>query len=1016
MLNNKYEYTKTIRFNLEGEKLDYLKPKVSSNSKEKILAEFYNNLQLVIENFKKVFFYKIDSEDIEIRKKVEIKKSWLRRYLREAFYKLPEKDRDKNKKYSASLFQLELLSWLADFEKIYKEISNFRSQEKHEKKSEADFRLLIQSLISNDYAGFLRELTLSGILNDKESDQGITDFRKSVSAFLISLEELFYFYASDLNQGLEVARASFNIATINKISKNFDGDIQSKIQEQNALPSLNDDQKRILKESGFLLDESLSLEDLYSNLKQYKSEQKRSFIEAVQKKQSIDNFPMFNNKKDILDKYINEQDAKKRGTYFQNKWGFDRYVNYCNEIFKPIAKKFGQHKAEIRALEQEKIEARLLKYWAIILEQGEQKKLLLLPKEYAKKAEEILKNIQEDPQSEYVLCTFNSLTLRALNKLIRRNLGKEQQQLQNDSIRLYQEVLRENGIYSKLINIDFNDFSDDIKRITNEKYQTEDDFRIDLEKNAYVCERKKVSTEFLTQLKNEYGALELNITSYDSERQLSGDIKEHTKIWRDFWGDENQSGSFPTRINPEVRLFYRPTRKQKEPEKQKNRFSKEHFGIAFTISQNAAQKELKTTFVNIKKIKDKIQKFNEEVIKNFTQKNQNNLWYFGIDRGNTELATLGVVKWTEEKYKAMLLDGNIKNLPKPDFANIEVLKIKDLNEEKASVYTKNPRKIINNPSYFMEDEGEIEKYFIKEEVAFIDLTTAKLIKNKIILNGDTKTYLNLKKANGKRKLFEVFDKIDSEAKVEFCDEYHSAWNAVDKNGNITIIFRESFLVKFKEGEENDFQILCYLSSKPDQFIFKEELQNDLQNYLEELRNDSKQQSVSIDEINHLRDAITANMVGIIAFLFDQYPAIINLENLHSDIDIQRHFSKNNENIARRLEWSLYKKFQKKGLVPPNLKQTIILKDKELKDKLNQFGIIHFVPTEDTSSTCPYCLSKISGEKRKDDKFSDHAFICNKCDFTTKNPKEPFTPIKNSDEVAAYNIAKSEERMREEKAV
>jgi len=44
-------------------------------------------------------------------------------------------------------------------------------------------------------------------------------------------------------------------------------------------------------------------------------------------------------------------------------------------------------------------------------------------------------------------------------------------------------------------------------------------------------------------------------------------------------------------------------------------------------------------------------------------------------------------------------------------------------------------------------------------------------------------------------------------------------------------------------------------------------------------------------------------------------------------------------------------------------------------------------------------------KRETDKFKYHTFICDKCDFNTQNPKSPFDFIKNSDEVAAYNIAK-----------
>jgi hypothetical protein len=39
------------------------------------------------------------------------------------------------------------------------------------------------------------------------------------------------------------------------------------------------------------------------------------------------------------------------------------------------------------------------------------------------------------------------------------------------------------------------------------------------------------------------------------------------------------------------------------------------------------------------------------------------------------------------------------------------------------------------------------------------------------------------------------------------------------------------------------------------------------------------------------------------------------------------------------------------------------------------------------------------------KFTEHALLCEKCGFSTKKPKEPLEKIKNSDDVASYNIAK-----------
>ncbi|HID91925.1 TPA: hypothetical protein EYP45_02285 [Candidatus Peregrinibacteria bacterium] len=52
----------------------------------------------------------------------------------------------------------------------------------------------------------------------------------------------------------------------------------------------------------------------------------------------------------------------------------------------------------------------------------------------------------------------------------------------------------------------------------------------------------------------------------------------------------------------------------------------------------------------------------------------------------------------------------------------------------------------------------------------------------------------------------------------------------------------------------------------------------MQKYLNSLRKDGLMKEHTIQQINNLRDAITANMVRIISFLHEKYPAIINLEN------------------------------------------------------------------------------------------------------------------------------------------
>jgi len=181
-------------------------------------------------------------------------------------------------------------------------------------------------------------------------------------------------------------------------------------------------------------------------------------------------------------------------------------------------------------------------------------------------------------------------------------------------------------------------------------------------------------------------------------------------------------------------------------------------------------------------------------------------------------------------------------------------------------------------------------------------------------------------------------------KIEFCE---------DEKGR-------RFQIKSKTTERNEYQYIIFYLPKDEKIMPRDEMKEYLQNYLNNLRNGNlAKENISIEKINHLRDAITANMVGIIAylFLFKKYQGIINLENL-----IETHFSQNNENIERRLEWSLYKKFQKFGLVPPQLRQTVFLRKEN--NQLNQIGIIHFVSKKNTSACCPRCWQYCANEEKR----------------------------------------------------
>jgi len=328
----------------------------------------------------------------------------------------------------------------------------------------------------------------------------------------------------------------------------------------------------------------------------------------------------------------------------------------------------------------------------------------------------------------------------------------------------------------------------------------------------------------------------------------------------------------------------------------------------------------------------------------------------------------------------------------------------------------------------------------------LDLTTAKLIKGKVITNGDVMTYLKLKKEVAKRLLFDLYSskKIQGES-LNWCEKENGQEDRKRPNGvlNIKTSAGKKTIYHYRKEFEN-----ILINKEKNIKYNKENIKNSLNHYLSDLRSNTENHTPSIQKINHLRDAITANMVGVICHLQKTYPGFVILEDLDKS-QIERHFSKNNENLSRRLENALYNKFQQLGLVPPHVKDIIQLREQFSKKKQqkgkrsnntstaqpnqtqsSQIGNIVFVSKEDTSRKCPNCEKKPTQNKKakNDQKYRQNRFLCSDstCGFDTylfkekKERVENYTPevkeenkdkfkhfsaLDDPDKVASYNITK-----------
>ncbi len=1058
---NKYQYTRTIVFGgkLRSGSIGQVS-KISFDEVKELLKELFANLQNLQDSYEKFVFFENDEGEKRVSKFVELKKQFLREYASEYLYKGKNVN---NKNFTADKIErsLKLFSqkneilkeFINNLEKILNRFDHPAGVAQGDAMRKSSIAIYIKSLNKKDAFPFFELLSNMG-KNTKNGNYE-NDFRISVELTKRTLDKLLPVTAKS-NYGIEIARASLNYFTVDKNAhkyhkKSFDeilSEARSMLYDDKRSPREWFRNYQLVRQSGleeYLNDKGLSkisLEGLYQEMKTYKAKEKQKLNELVDKYlsqgeggkdlfiQEASTLKLFNNNIATLRKFFDRKREihelnkeyqktnnyklknklsnlrKATGNFFRDKrYGFNIYVSFCNDLYKDIAIIRGKEKAKIVQLLLEQEEARLLKYWALFYEEdGKGKGVVLIPKEKRQKARAFLRQKTANPGDKYALSELQSLTAKAIRKRIQQDFPEKTVQLYNSEyeqkrIQLFKDALVGTGEFSG-INYEIPDEIEDyINEIIKKNYSTFEQFREDLEKVFYVSKKYAFdSADNIKEFADKFNGIFITISGYDFERSITGDKKEFTKVWEKYWSNENKSNNYPLRINPEIRIFVRPKQKDKHPE---SRFSRDTIHLHFSITDNAASKEFIPPLIHEKEVEKYIDKFNIEIIDPYIADldRKNKLWYYGIDRGNQELATLGIVRWTQEQYKVMVGENEV-SYNKPDFAKIDVYVPKDLFASKAIYTSKKAEKegkkkeviFYKNPSLFLKTDEDFDKYTIKKQVSFIDLTTAKLINGRIVLYGDISSYLKLKQLNASRKMFTNKTRIKEGAEV------------ILEKSNI-------FVLPNKDSERQQYTYLCYVLPQTWLHDIGKEnlakLQEILQSNLVKLWSEHQSktiQEVSMDNINALRNTITANIVGIIKYLFNKYPGVINMENLMADTG-GVHSDKNPENIERQLEWGLYRSFQKLGLVPPRIRSKIFLQ-KNMKEK--RFGVMHFVPTKETSARCPRCLTKAEVAKREADKWGEHAFECTNanCGFSTKDVtcRFEFVPVKNSDDVAACNIA------------
>ena len=1140
--NNPYQYTRGIRFSLEPvqEVKDFLKLIPESQNIQIDLTQLGEDLNSFYSKLHKfLLYYDKQKDKKEFYKSLSVNKNWLKRWHTEIFYMSIKKTNNQQGKYKLIDVHNELKTWFEEWKYHSKALQEISKKQENSKIRDSEIFHHIKELISirrlSYIESFLEELHGLKYFNLDQIKKELEDEVKKIAKKLkLAREE----YALKISSSIEIAKASFNFYTVNKEPKEYYKqeleDIEKDIYKEkyatvfsNKIKTIEGVEvlfhseqekewmKRFFKDKlnkEFKKNETLSLDEICSVIKSFKSEQKgifytlipyiikekinldgnnqkinyqnkffkvknKNFIlydyefKPIKNRNQLNNlFSLFNNNEAIktfikkteeLEKELDPKRktalAKERGKLlFRNTCEFKIYCRICKQ-YEKIAQKRGRLISQIKGVKKERLESQQTQFWSMIYNLRGQKQLCLVPKSKIKKAHGFIYKTKREESSldvESYLCCFESLTMRALHKLCfaeqstfvkdmpqeLKNKHREVKQIKTkNKYEIQEKEIKIMEFFKEVLNSDYAKEKLSLKRYdTNQlnKATSFEDFETQMENLYYHVKRVSLTDNEFQSFVDDYDVTVLNIRSYDlQKRNKKSENRIHTDWWNELWKqqkDLNIESSIvrefkvgKIRLNPEFKIHYRKKDKNLEDylkkrgfpvedKSFKNRNIKDQITVHFTLSLNAGKKYVDLAFSKTEELKEKIEKFNKELNQD---KNFKTAWYYGIDLGNIELATLCIVKFKDNKLEPVFL-----KLDK----DIQCYSLTKYNLQETKKESEKIRFAVQNMSYFMKEKYlSNTKYFKKEDnLTCLDLTVAKVMKGKIITNGDIMTYLKLKKFVAKRRIFELYGKrvVNSSSKLE--------WKSY-KDGKLDSERPKSVLtITTNEGEKTIYWYCTkyegiLINSRKSIKYTQESIKNSLSFYLESLKkSNNNEHTPSIQKINHLRDALVANMVGVISHLQKKYHGLIVLENLSKDT-IDEHFSQHNENISRRLEKALYNKFQTLGLVPPHVKDIIQLREEQ---NLDQIGVISFVSEENTSKTCPYC-EEITNQDN-DLKFNQKRFLCKKeqCGFDTyffkdekdrvqnykpslniknKNKEEfkKFKDIDDPDKVAAFNVAK-----------
>ncbi|MCI7571710.1 MAG: transposase [Bacteroidales bacterium] len=488
----------------------------------------------------------------------------------------------------------------------------------------------------------------------------------------------------------------------------------------------------------------------------------------------------------------------------------DRFVDYKRfaAFYRKVAQQHGRLYAQLKGIEKERNESQMISYWAMILQNGSKHKLVLVPKEKASELKNGL-NVSEDKTSNTKLFWFESFSFRSLQKLCFSNIESGSNKFYSD-LRNEAEFSRKYSFGGKFISGEFDLQGDEKKKIefykdvlssrtagkvlsiSKEELKQEvldvdfdclDDFKVALERVSYK-RMFTVNPHIIDALRGNFAAQVFDITSLDLRHEESCKDKEtvfeysdkmHTRIWKEFWSEDNEDSNFDIRLCPEITLLYRKPKSSRiakygADSTQRNRYLHEQLTLVtrFTERSNSPGREL--SFLAEEDEKKIVENFNREVLK------EDFRFALGIDNGEVELSTLGVYlpQFAQESN-----DATFEMLKKVDEFGFPTLTIRDLNYKEKDIKGID-RRVVQNPSYFIKEdlycrtfgkshqeyEAMFETLFERRNLLTLDLSTAKVISGHIVTNGDVVSLFNLWKRHAQRNIYAMMEHQLAEGSVE----------------------------------------------------------------------------------------------------------------------------------------------------------------------------------------------------------------------------------------------------------